>query len=120
MDAETCVPRPFLDETNVCHCSPWFTPHTSVASLSFGPFGGMSAPVSVQFTPLYGTGKHEPLCSVLKIDDVTILLDCGWNDTFDEAIVAPLRGLVPCHPSLFCLCQSLTAWSIAITGLQRK
>jgi Cft2 family RNA processing exonuclease len=41
---------------------------------------------------LYGTGKHEPLCSVLKIDEVTFLLDCGWNDTFDEAIVAPLRG----------------------------
>ena len=53
------------------------------------------ATVAVNYTVLYGTGKHEPLCSLLKVDDVNILLDCGWNDTFDEAVLAPLKRCAP-------------------------
>lgn len=64
------------------------------------------AAVCVTFTSLYGTGKHEPLCSVLRVDDITILLDCGWTDAFDEALVAPLieYGLpLPPAPTAPCL-----------------
>lgn len=48
----------------------------------------------INFTPLYGASENEPFCSVLQIDDYRILLDCGWDERFDEAMLEPLRKFV--------------------------
>ena len=56
----------------------------------------MSSGVSVTLTPVYGAqGGGAPLCSLLTIDGVRILLDCGWSDTFDVAAIEALKALAP-------------------------
>jgi cleavage and polyadenylation specificity factor subunit 2 len=37
----------------------------------------------IQFTPLSGAQNEDPLCYILEIDDLCIMLDCGWDDKFD-------------------------------------
>lgn len=39
----------------------------------------------LKFTPLSGAHDDGPLCSILQIEDFTILLDCGWDDRFNTA-----------------------------------
>lgn len=46
---------------------------------------------SVQFTPIYGGTDRGPVCSILDVDGYRILLDCGWNDTFDLEIIKDLE-----------------------------
>eukprot|EP00002_Diphylleia_rotans_P017896 TRINITY_DN3473_c0_g1_i5.p1 TRINITY_DN3473_c0_g1~~TRINITY_DN3473_c0_g1_i5.p1 ORF type:complete len:629 (-),score=117.29 TRINITY_DN3473_c0_g1_i5:599-2485(-) len=46
-----------------------------------------------RFTPLYGARDEGPICSLLEVDDVRILLDCGWNETLDESLLEPLRDV---------------------------
>ena len=41
--------------------------------------------VMILFTPLSGVHTEGPLCYLLELDDFKILLDCGWNDTFDTS-----------------------------------
>jgi hypothetical protein len=48
---------------------------------------------SVLFTPILGAVSEGPLCYLLEIDDVTLLLDCGWNEHFDVEL---LEGLERC------------------------
>ncbi|KAA8499184.1 Cleavage and polyadenylation specificity factor subunit 2 [Porphyridium purpureum] len=46
----------------------------------------------VRFTPLYGTGTGAQAVSyLLEIDGFNILVDCGWNDRFDD----PAQSIVP-------------------------
>ena len=45
------------------------------------------------FQPLYGAQTDGPVCFVLETDSVTILLDCGWDETFDINILEPLRNI---------------------------
>ncbi len=47
------------------------------------------------FQPLYGAQADGPICYVLETDSVTILLDCGWDETFDTNIIEPLRTVAP-------------------------
>lgn len=49
----------------------------------------------INFTPLYGCDEDEPYCGLLKIDDYTLLLDCGWNEDFDERMLNPLKQVIP-------------------------
>jgi hypothetical protein len=49
----------------------------------------------VKFTALYGTTAGEPLCSVLRFDDYAVLLDCGWTEAMDPAVLEPLRRVAP-------------------------
>jgi cleavage and polyadenylation specificity factor subunit 2 len=45
--------------------------------------------VGLQFTPLYGA-EGGAICCLLRIGSVNILLDCGWDDQFDEQLLEPL------------------------------
>ena len=64
----------------------------------------------ITFRPLYGAGsKHEPLCFLLCVDELTILLDCGWNDKFDLDTIAPLIRY----------CRILLTWGLGARGLVR-
>ena len=49
---------------------------------------------SVAFTPLYGVHSSDPYCYLVEIDEARILLDCGWNDAFDPALLEPLRKVM--------------------------
>ena len=43
------------------------------------------------FVPLVGAQNvNEPLAFVLRVDNFTILLDCGWNDSWDVSLLEPL------------------------------
>ena len=60
-----------------------------------GPRVAVTMP-QMKVTPVYGAGKNGALCSVLKIDDdVTLLLDCGWDDLFDVKAIKNLAEVAP-------------------------
>lgn len=44
-----------------------------------------SEAVSIHFQALSGAKSEAPFAYLLYIDDFTILLDCGWSDSFDES-----------------------------------
>jgi hypothetical protein len=49
----------------------------------------------ILFQPLYGAkDTNQPLSFLLRVDDFTILLDCGWNDSWDVALLEPLTKYV--------------------------
>ncbi|KAH7690730.1 cleavage and polyadenylation specificity factor subunit 2 protein [Dioscorea alata] len=45
---------------------------------------------SVQVTPLCGVYSESPLSYLVTVDSFNFLMDCGWNDLFDPAILQPL------------------------------
>ncbi|KAI8987524.1 beta-lactamase-like protein [Mycotypha africana] len=45
----------------------------------------------IKFTPLSGAKNEDPLCYLLEIDEVKILLDCGWSDSFEEEDLVNLK-----------------------------
>lgn len=50
----------------------------------------------VLFFPLYGHDTDtECICSVLCINGINILLDCGWTEACDVSIIAPLAIVAP-------------------------
>lgn len=49
----------------------------------------------IKFTPLSGAKSEAPSCYLLEIDDFFILLDCGWNESFDVALLEPLKQVAP-------------------------
>lgn len=42
------------------------------------------------FTALYGSESEGPVCSLLEINSVKILLDCGWDEKFDLSTIQTL------------------------------
>ncbi|RLN63180.1 hypothetical protein BBJ28_00009742 [Nothophytophthora sp. Chile5] len=49
----------------------------------------------ITFTPLYGVHSAAPCCAyLLEVDDVCILLDCGWTDEYDVELLRPLQRVV--------------------------
>ncbi|RHY09697.1 hypothetical protein DYB25_005926 [Aphanomyces astaci] len=51
--------------------------------------------VAISFTPLYGVQSTErSCCYLLEVDDIGILLDCGWTDDFDVALLEPLAKVI--------------------------
>ncbi len=45
----------------------------------------------VEFVPISGAFSQDPLCYLLKIDDVNILLDCGSSDEFNVEYITVLE-----------------------------
>ncbi|XP_022985441.1 cleavage and polyadenylation specificity factor subunit 2 [Cucurbita maxima] len=45
---------------------------------------------SVQVTPLCGVYNENPLSYLVSVDGFNFLIDCGWNDHFDPALLQPL------------------------------
>ncbi|GAB2294030.1 hypothetical protein Dimus_028246 [Dionaea muscipula] len=45
---------------------------------------------SVQVTPLSGVYSENPLSYLVAVDGFNFLIDCGWNDHFDPALLQPL------------------------------
>ena len=54
---------------------------------------GVSADaVRVTVEPLYGcqAGSNAALSTLLTLDGVKVLLDCGWTSAMDQAMLEPL------------------------------
>jgi hypothetical protein len=45
----------------------------------------------IKFTPISGAKSEDPSCYLLEVDDFCILLDCGWDDSFDVNLLGPLK-----------------------------
>jgi len=44
----------------------------------------------INFTPLLSTRHDQPVCGLLEIDGVTLLMNCGWDEQFDEQLLEPV------------------------------
>ena len=49
----------------------------------------------IAFKPLCGATYESPLSSILEVNGFTFLLDCGWTENFDVALLEPLKEAVP-------------------------
>ncbi|GAQ90662.1 Cleavage and polyadenylation specificity factor 2 [Klebsormidium nitens] len=47
---------------------------------------------AVRFMPLCGVLSEDPLCYLLQVDNFSILLDCGWNDSFDPVLLENVKS----------------------------
>lgn len=63
---------------------------------------------SVQVTPLCGVYNENPLSYLVSIDGFNFLIDCGWNDHFDNSLLQPLSrvastvdAVLLSHPDTF-------------------
>jgi cleavage and polyadenylation specificity factor subunit 2 len=79
----------------------------------------------IKFTPLGGARNEQPLCYLLEIDEACILLDCGWDETFDLRLVQQLRKIAPRIDAILlthCDVAHLGAlpYLIAQTGMKAK
>eukprot|EP00667_Euglena_gracilis_P003870 EG_transcript_3888 len=61
----------------------------------------------ILFTPLSGAQGEGPLCYLLELDDFKLLLDCGWNDSFEpaqfdslKAVAEDIDAVLISHPDL--------------------
>ncbi|RZC33435.1 cleavage and polyadenylation specificity factor subunit 2 [Asbolus verrucosus] len=45
----------------------------------------------IKLQALSGTMNESPPCYILQVDDVRILLDCGWDEHFDMEIIKELK-----------------------------
>uniref|UniRef100_A0A7E4UVQ9 Cleavage and polyadenylation specificity factor subunit 2 n=1 Tax=Panagrellus redivivus TaxID=6233 RepID=A0A7E4UVQ9_PANRE len=49
----------------------------------------------IHVEPLSGVRGHGPPCYLLTVDDVRILLDCGWDEKFDMEYIDELKREIP-------------------------
>lgn len=42
---------------------------------------------NIRLTPLLSYGENRAVCNLLSIDDLNILFDCGWDETFHQDIL---------------------------------
>ena len=77
----------------------------------------MQESAQITFKPLYGAdSKHDPLCFLLVVDDVTILLDCGWDERFNLDTIAPLIAYVR-RGDCFALVLGTPCWAAPVSLL---
>ena len=51
----------------------------------------------IEYKSLYGNGNTDPISSLLCVDGVNILLDCGWDDDHNLDMLQPIQEVIdPC------------------------
>jgi Cft2 family RNA processing exonuclease len=40
----------------------------------------------IEITPILTLSKNNAICNIIEVDGITIMFDCGWNETFSEDI----------------------------------
>ncbi len=55
----------------------------------------MAQRVKVSVAPVYGARDEGPRCTLLRVDNLKILLDCGWSPALDRSLPNRLRRLAP-------------------------
>lgn len=51
----------------------------------------MATPTGVSFTAIFGSSISSPVAYLLTVKNRKLLLDCGWTEAFDPAVVAALQ-----------------------------
>ena len=46
---------------------------------------------SIRFRALVGAGEEAGMCYLLQINEYNILLDCGWDESFDPTVLTSLK-----------------------------
>ena len=55
----------------------------------------MAGGTPLRFTPLYGAaGGGAALSYLLDLGGFVILLDCGWTEAYDPALLRPLHDVL--------------------------
>ena len=79
-------------------CAAPRVPHLQALRLRAAGAGqpAMAQKVEVVLQPLYApqAGRAGAVCSLLKIDDATFLLDCGWDERMGSEALEPLKKCV--------------------------
>lgn len=67
----------------------------------------------IKLQALSGAMDESPPCYILQVDDVRILLDCGWDEKFNMEFIKEIRRLKTIFCSrgfsnvyIFCLFQT--------------
>lgn len=50
----------------------------------------------IKLQALSGAMDESPPCYLLQIDEVKILLDCGWDEKFDPNFIKEIKRFVAC------------------------
>lgn len=48
----------------------------------------------IKLHAISGAMDESPPCYILQVDDFRILLDCGWDENFDQDFMKELRRYV--------------------------
>ncbi len=40
----------------------------------------------IEVLPILLLSHHNAICNIIKIDDTTMMFDCGWNETLSQDI----------------------------------
>lgn len=43
-----------------------------------------------------GAMDESPPCYILQVDELRILLDCGWDENFDQEFIKELKRYLNC------------------------
>lgn len=55
----------------------------------------------IKLQALSGALDESPPCYILQVDDVRILLDCGWDEKFDMELIRELKRFAWIPPEDF-------------------
>lgn len=44
-----------------------------------------------------GAMDESPPCYILQVDELRILLDCGWDENFDQEFIKELKRYMNCY-----------------------
>ena len=48
-----------------------------------------------------GAMDESPPCYILQVDELRILLDCGWDENFDQDFIRELKRYIFCTKTLY-------------------
>lgn len=51
----------------------------------------------IKLHAISGAMDESPPCYILQIDEVRIMLDCGWDEKFDANFIKDLKRLTLAH-----------------------
>lgn len=72
----------------------WFKLNPQVKSFCgswFGRVNSVEMTSIIKLQALSGAMDESPPCYLLQIDEVNILLDCGWDEKFDPNFIKEIK-----------------------------
>lgn len=70
--------------------------NVSISRPTYPPRFPVTMVLDVRVTPVYGARSDDhALCTLLSIDGLNLLLDCGWNSSFDVSSLGSLPEIAP-------------------------
>ena len=45
----------------------------------------------ISYEVLYGETTRGPISGILRVEGLTILLDCGWDDEYNTELLKPIE-----------------------------